>query len=242
MGELGDVDRVASAVVVVGACGVDVLRQRAAELRVRAAHGSFHLVEHHTLEHKRRRRVLGVLELQAVALLLEVVLGDFGEEHRVQVHGEQVVVVRDVARGEGVHGEVWSGHGVHERVQRALEHVEEGVAHRVLLRAAQHGVLEDVRDAGGVGRGGAEGDVERVVGVVTVCVKVLGACLVVGEGHRRDVEVLDKLDLGDSEAVEPVPLLQRQRVARLAALLAHVYRWHQGNTCCACRHCMTCWH
>lgn len=46
--------------------------------------------------------------------------------------------------------------GVHKSGQRPVEHFEEGVSARVLLGAAQNGVLQDVRDAGAVHGGGAE--------------------------------------------------------------------------------------
>lgn len=46
--------------------------------------------------------------------------------------------------------------GVHESGQGPIQHLEEGVSARVLLRAAQDRVLQDVRDAGAVQGGGAE--------------------------------------------------------------------------------------
>lgn len=45
---------------------------------------------------------------------------------------------------------------VHERGQRAIEHLEEGISARVFARAAQDGVLQHVRDAGAVHGRGAE--------------------------------------------------------------------------------------
>lgn len=46
--------------------------------------------------------------------------------------------------------------GVHEGGQRPIEHLEEGVSARVLLRATQDSVLQHVRDAGAVPGRGAE--------------------------------------------------------------------------------------
>lgn len=55
--------------------------------------------------------------------------------------------------------------GVHECGQGAVEHLEEGVSAGILLRAAQHRVLQDVRDPRTVHGSRSELDAERKRGV-----------------------------------------------------------------------------
>lgn len=51
--------------------------------------------------------------------------------------------------------------GVHERGQRPVEHLEEGVSAGILLRPTQHRVLQDVRDPRAVQGSGSELDAEE---------------------------------------------------------------------------------
>lgn len=60
----------------------------------------------------------------------------------------------------GPAGRLRTCEGVHERGQRPVEHLEEGVSAGVLLRPAQHRVLQDVRDPRAVQRSGSELDAE----------------------------------------------------------------------------------
>ena len=68
-------------------------------------------------------------------------------EAGVQVDVDQVEEVLLVLAGDRVHGLVGSGHGAEERLEAALEQVDEWLLARVALRAAEHAVLEDVRHA-----------------------------------------------------------------------------------------------
>lgn len=111
----------------------------------RVAHGSLHLIIYDSLVLQLRGGVIPLLELESVALLAEVEGVQSGEERHLQVHGQQVVEVLLVSRGEGVHGEVTASPRVHVSVQTALDHVEERVSHGVLSGAASRQVLEDVR-------------------------------------------------------------------------------------------------
>mmetsp|Transcript_25856 Transcript_25856/g.64580 ORF Transcript_25856/g.64580 Transcript_25856/m.64580 type:complete len:316 (+) Transcript_25856:2149-3096(+) len=171
VGESRDVHRVAAAVVVIRRGREQRGAQRAVEPRRLRPHRALHLVEHDALEHELGRRVVHVLELEAVPLLQEILPGELGEERGVEVHAEEVEVIGRVHGGKRVAREVRGGHGVHESAERPPQHVEEGVADGVLFAAAQRGVLEDVRDAAGVDGGGAERDVEDVVGVVRAAVQ-----------------------------------------------------------------------
>lgn len=53
-----------------------------------------------------------------------------------------------VLRGHRVHGFVGRSHRVEECFERPLKHFHEGFFNRVALRAAEHAVLEDVRNSG----------------------------------------------------------------------------------------------
>ena len=123
-------------------------------------------------------------------------------QHGVHIDVHEVEQVLLVGGGHGVHGLVGEGQGVEERLHRGLEQVDEGFLDRVAVAAAEHRVLEDVEDAGVVGRRGLEGDGEGHVLVV------------VGKPHERRTrdavahDVGGPLDLGnlldafDNEAVQ----------------------------------------
>ena len=97
------------------------------------------------------------------------------EEHRIQIHIQQVAEILAVLGGEGVGGPVRTGEGVHKGVERAAEHHEEGITHRVALAATQRGVLENVRDPGGVFGHRAQCHHEYVFCRVTIEMQMGGA-------------------------------------------------------------------
>ena len=171
--QVRDVLRVTAAVVVVGGAGEEVLGQRLPEQARDAAHRAFHLVVDHAFEFERARGVFGICELEAMAFLREVHRVEPREEHRVEVHIEQVEEILAVLAREGIGRPVAAGEGVHEGVQRTARHHEKGVAHGVAFAAAERGVLEDVCHARGILRHGAQRDEEDVLGVVRGDVQVL---------------------------------------------------------------------
>ncbi len=136
VGEIRDVLRIAARVVVIGGVREQVPGQRLPQRARDRAHRALHLVVDDTLVLQRRRGIRGRGELQAVAFLREVVGIEAREEHRVEVDVEQVEEVLAVLAREGVGSPVAAGERVHEGVQRAARHHEEGVAHGVLLAAA----------------------------------------------------------------------------------------------------------
>ncbi len=162
-GEVRDVGRLPAGVEAVGGGGVQGLVQAAAEQGVGVGHVPLHLVVDHPLDHQGGTRVVGLGELQAVTLLAEVQLAQQGEEGGVQVDAHQVVEVGAVLTGERVQGPVVGGQRVHEGAQRALEHGEERVAHRVAPGTAQHGVFQDVGCPRGVPGRRAKTHGEQVV-------------------------------------------------------------------------------
>jgi len=71
------------------------------------------------------------LVFESPAFLAEVHVPEEWSEHCVQVDGQQLVVVSLVWGAEGVDCVVGSSHGVHETGQRAVQHLEKRVSHRI---------------------------------------------------------------------------------------------------------------
>eukprot|EP00754_Rhynchopus_humris_P036592 Rhum_TRINITY_DN18693_c0_g1::Rhum_TRINITY_DN18693_c0_g1_i1::g.168119::m.168119 len=197
VGQVGDAPgQAARGVAVARVASVDLVHGRPHEEHGRVAVHALHLVEHDAVD-----RVLAVLHLQAVSLLQEVVLPEEREEGGVEVDVEHVIEVLVVHGGEGVHGAVGVGEGVHVRRQRPRAHLEERVADRVRLAARERRVLEDVRHAAVAVARRAEADAEAVVRVLCVDVHVLGPGLRVLELDHLDVVVAVLLPRHDVEAV-----------------------------------------
>lgn len=87
-------------------------------------------------------------------------------EHGVRVDVDQIVKVLGVLTGHDVARPVRIGEGVQKRLQRSLQQLYEWILGGVFATAAQYGMFENVRHAGRVGGGGAEGNPEALVGVV----------------------------------------------------------------------------
>ncbi len=152
------------------------------------------------------------------ALLLENrPLGiDGGVEHRVHVDVHEVEQVLLVGGRDGIDGFVGISHGVQERLHGTLDEVHARLLHREFCRAAQHRVLEDVKDARVDGGRRFDCDGERLVlvlaceieqsgagGAVMQHVGVgieLGQSLFAGDGEAEDSELGQSLFAGDGEA------------------------------------------
>ena len=90
---------------------------------------------------------------------------DRGVKDCVQVDAHEVLKVGRVGGRHRVHGLVREGEGVQEGLHGRLEQVDERLLHGIGLRAAEHGMLDDMEDPGVVRRRRLEGDREGLVGV-----------------------------------------------------------------------------
>jgi hypothetical protein len=79
----------------------------------------------------------------------------------------EILKVRIVAAGQRIDGLVGIGHGVEKCVERSLGKLHEGILDREVPGSAQHGMLDDMGNAGGIGGGSAKADVEDLVVVLT---------------------------------------------------------------------------
>lgn len=106
--------------------------------------GALHLIVDHALVGP---GAPGVLGLHVPAFLTEDVLADAGMEDGVDVDVDEVVEVLQVGAGHGIAGLVREGEGVEEGLERALEQLHEGFLDRIFVRAAEHGMFQDVGHA-----------------------------------------------------------------------------------------------
>ncbi len=203
--ELGDPARVAAAFLRVGG----VRKELRAHAVVEHAHGvgerALHLVEDHAVVAQARGLArLVPVELEMPPLLLEDgLLGvDGGVQHRVHVHVHEVVEVLLVGGGHRVDRLVGVGHGVQERLHGALDEVHERLLDGVALRPAEHRVLEDMEDAGGVGGRRLKGDGKGLVLVAAGKIEQAGARGRVPEHIGAGVELVHLLAALDGKAME----------------------------------------
>ncbi len=110
-------------------------------------------------------------------------------EGGIEVDGHEILKVLSIGGGKGIEGMVGGSEGIHEIGQGAREHLEEGIPNRILLAAAEGRVLEDVGDAGVVGRIRFEADGEDIVAVLSGEVEVVGARLLVFQMKGGELEL-----------------------------------------------------
>ena len=87
-------------------------------------------------------------------------------EDGVHIDVDEIVEVLQVGAGHGIAGLVREGESIEKGLQRALEEVHKGFLDRVFARAAENGVLDDMRHAGGILGRRAEGCTEAFVFVI----------------------------------------------------------------------------
>src|ERR1700741_4432984 len=98
--------------------------------------------------------------------LLEGVRSDPRVKNRIKIDIDEVVKIPEILACDPIAGLVRKGHRIEEGVQRAFHELDEWVLHRILARAAKHGVLENVGDTGRVPRRRAKSDTKHFVVVV----------------------------------------------------------------------------
>ena len=84
-------------------------------------------------------------------------------EHRVQIDVHQVLEIRVVAARHRVNSLVRISHSIEEGVERTLHKFDKRILDRKIPGAAQHRVLDDMCNAGGILRRRAESDIEYLV-------------------------------------------------------------------------------
>ena len=192
-GQVGDVLGIPARHVRVGQAGKERLADGAIDRGGRGGERPLHLVEDDPLVAKAALWVSRVFELEADAFLLERVFRKAREKSSVEVDLEEVHEVLGVARAVEEHRPVRTCQGVHERRQRTPRHAEEGIAHRKAMRARQHDVLEDVRNARRIGGRGGEENGERIVVIGAFDVDVASASPIVLQLDERSFESLQWL-------------------------------------------------
>jgi len=226
VGQVRHHGRVAPRVEPVGRIG----QQRALGLDILGPVGrgprALHLVEDYALVDQ---RLAGLIQLVVPALLLEVVRRQAREEHRVEVHIDQVVEVFQVLAGDRVDGLVGVGHRVQKGLKRALDQLDKRIFERIFARAAQHGVLEDMRDPGRVRRRRAESDPKDLVLIIILKREHLRTRRAVAQQPRAGVQLSDLHIAQQLKAVllghvEPFPLTACD--AREGAALAAPGPWN----------------
>ena len=114
------------------------------------AHGALHFIEHNAFKGEITVWVIRGFKFEAMTLLHKIQFIQTGEKYRIQVDVKQVEIILAILAGKGVGGPVAGCERVHESIQRAANHHEEGIAHRIAFTAAQNRVLKDVCDACGI--------------------------------------------------------------------------------------------
>ena len=161
IGQLGDHRRIAAGGEPVAGVREEHGHDGLAHHVLGAGVGALHFVEDHAL-------VAGhavFVELIVPALLVEDLrlLINGRAEHCIQIHPHQIQEILVIPAGNGVAGLVREGHGVEEGVHGVLHQLHEGLLHRIFLRTAEDGMLQNVEHAGAVLRQGGEGNGKGLV-------------------------------------------------------------------------------
>ena len=160
--QIRNIDRVAAGLHGISCVRIERTVNTARQNIVRRRESPLHLVVDHAVH---RDGAVRILCLVVPAFLAEYILLfiDIGIEYCVQIHVHQILEIRVVAACNRIDRLVRIGHGVEKSVQGSLYKFNKGVLDREIPRSAQHGVLNDMRHAGGIFRGRSKCDVEDFV-------------------------------------------------------------------------------
>ena len=187
--QLRDVGRVAAGLHAVAVIGEQPGHHGPLQHPGRVGEGSLHFVVNNALKHG----LPGVVKFQPPALLPEHI-GAFhrrGMQHRVQVDLHQVAEILPVPAAHGVDGLVRVGHGIEEGLQGAFQQLHKGLLDGIAVAARQHGVLQDMKHAGGVGGDGAQAHGKGHIFVLPLKPHQLRAALPMLHLPERPLHLLD---------------------------------------------------
>ncbi len=91
---------------------------------------------------------------------------DRGMKDRVHIDVHEVFEILPVRARDGIDRLVGIGHGIQEGIDGALRKLYEGILHGILLRTAEHGMLDDMGHAGGIGHGGPKAYIKDLVWIL----------------------------------------------------------------------------
>ena len=129
---------------------------------IRGGIDSFHFIEDHTLV----APAAFLIHVDMPPFLTQHVLVDAGMEHGVDIDVHKIIEIPQIGAGYGVTGLVRKGQCVEKSLERTFKQLHEGFLHRIFFRAAENGVFQNVRHAGGIFGRSAETDAEGLVFVV----------------------------------------------------------------------------
>ena len=174
VGQIRNIGRLTTAVVMISAGGIQVLAHGLPQHRVNGAHGTFHFIVNHPFKGQLRRGVAGISKLQTMALLGKIQWVQSGKKYRVQIHTQQIVKVLFILAGKGISRPVTAGKRIHKGVERTPNHHKEWVAHRVLLTATERRMLKNMGHTGRVHRHSAQSHQKNILAVVCRQMNMLG--------------------------------------------------------------------
>ena len=160
-GKLRNMGRVAAGDKTVAGVGEKAAENLIEAQGVRGGERALHLVEHHAL-------VAGpafLVQLIMPALLAEDfrLLVDQRVQHRVHIDPHEIVKILPVAAGNRIEGLVPEGESVEKGIHGALQQLHKRFLDRIMIRAAEHGMFQDVKNAGIVPGLGLKGDAKGLV-------------------------------------------------------------------------------
>ena len=135
---------IAARLIAVGRIGIECRHDTAAEEIIRRGECALHLIVDHATV---RQRCICILQLVVPPLLHEHlrILTHRRVKHRIQIDIHQILEIAVIAACHRVHRLIGERHCIEERIERALHELHERLLQRILARAAEHGVLHDMR-------------------------------------------------------------------------------------------------
>ena len=165
IGEIRNIDRIAAGLMLIRRVGIEDRVDLPPQDIIRLREGTLHLVVDNAVD---RDLTVGTVRLVMPALLAENILLfiNIGIKNRIQVDMHEVFKILLVAAGHRIDRLIRISHCVQESVQRTFGKLNERILDREIPGTAEHRMLNDVGDAGGILRRRTEGDIKDLVVII----------------------------------------------------------------------------
>ncbi len=223
--QIRNIFRLATTVVMIGRCRIQMFAQGLPEYAHRRTHRAFHFIEYHTLEFQFTIRVIRCFEFNAMSFLHKIEFVETSEKHCIKIHIQQIIKIFFVLTGKRIRGPVTTGERVHKGIQRTADHHEERIAHRVMFAATQSRVFKNMRDPGGIHRHGAKRHQENIFLVIGINMIMQRAGLAVAVGFDLDIQRFDSLRTGPFKCRMHLRRCRGNRAGNFCCLDTHSIRF-----------------
>jgi len=129
-------------------------------------------------------------------------------EDGIAVHIGQVEEILLYIAGQRIDCKIRIGHRIKKSSHAPFQHLDKRILDRILARAAQYGMLQDMRDSGVIGRRCAERNGKQILFIIVGQMKKTSTGILMNRLDRTASKMRQRSYPGNNESMPALPRLE----------------------------------